>query len=46
MNADEPKLPDYRLSGSQIEELFDIMVSDGWSYLGGDPLDWVDLDHH
>ncbi|GAB3437350.1 hypothetical protein GCM10027517_08720 [Phycicoccus ginsengisoli] len=35
-----------RLSHAEMEELLEILLGGSWTRLGGEPLDWADLDDH
>jgi hypothetical protein len=35
-----------RLTHAELEELLDVLLDGSWSRLGGDRLDWADLDDH
>ena len=34
------------LTHAEMEELLEILLGGGWTRLGGEPLDWADLDEH
>lgn len=44
--ADEWRSEERRLTHAEMEELLEILLGGGWSRLGGDALDWSDLDEH
>lgn len=44
--VEEGRPDERRLSHAEMEELLEILLGGGWSRLGGDALDWSDLDEH